>query len=132
MAKIPCDAVLRYLRRVAAPRDGGECSDLELLHRFSAGRDEIAFESLVRRHLGMVWNVCRRVLRHSQDAEDACQATFVVLLRKAGALGGRGPLGNWLYTVAYRISLRADSARRRQRDFLGASAITECSDSAIT
>jgi DNA-directed RNA polymerase specialized sigma24 family protein len=77
-----------------------------------------AFEALVRWHGPMVLGVCRRVLRHIQDAEDAFQATFLVLVRKAAVIGQREVLGNWLYGVAYRTALdaRAAAARRRTRE----------------
>jgi RNA polymerase sigma factor (sigma-70 family) len=86
-------------------------SDAALLERFVRGGDEAAFELLVWRHGPMVLGACRRVLRHEQDAEDAFQATFLVLARKAAEAGRRGSLGGWLYTVAYRVALRA---RQRQ------------------
>lgn len=94
-------------------------SDTELLERFLAERDEAAFELLVWRHGPMVFAVCRRVLRHTQDAEDASQAAFLLLARKAGEIGRRESVGGWLYTVAYRLALRAKSqssrhARRRR------------------
>src|SRR5579884_283612 len=86
-------------------RDGvlGEhgCDDGQLLERYLARREEAAFEALVRRHGPMVLGVCRRVLRHSHDAEDAFQATFLVLVRKAASIRPRQQVGNWLYGVAY-------------------------------
>src|ERR1700758_3394133 len=81
----------------------------ELLERFVAGRDEAAFEALVARHGPMVLGVCRQLLRDPNDVDDAFQATFLVLVRKAGTLGRRDLLGNWLYGVAYRVALRARS-----------------------
>jgi RNA polymerase sigma factor (sigma-70 family) len=82
-------------------------TDGQLLRDFAARRDQTAFEVLVRRHGPMVLGVCRRVLRHFHDAEDAFQGTFVVLARKATALGQREIVGNWLYGVAYRTALKA-------------------------
>ena len=82
-------------------------SDEELLLAIASKRDEDAFEALLRRHGPMVWAVCRRVLRHTQDAEDAFQATFLVLIRKAGSIRKRTSLPSWLHGVAYRTSHKA-------------------------
>jgi RNA polymerase sigma factor (sigma-70 family) len=105
---------LAHLRRALAPpeRDG------QLLARFVATRDEAAFAALVRRHGPMVLGVCRRVLGHAQDAEDAFQATFLVLARKAGSVLKRDVVGGWLYAVAYRTAgqVRKAQARRRARE----------------
>jgi RNA polymerase sigma factor (sigma-70 family) len=91
-------------------------TDGQLLERFLAGRDGTAIEALVRRYGPLVFGVCRRVLRDALAAEDAFQATFLVLVRKAPSLDRDRPLGGWLYTVAYRLALRAraDAARGRR------------------
>jgi RNA polymerase sigma factor (sigma-70 family) len=108
--------VLEHLYQVLAP-PGGALTDGQLLARFVATRDEAAFAGLLRRHGPMVLAVCRRVLRHAQDAEDCFQATFLVLARKASSVR-REAVGSWLYAVAYRTSLaaRASNARRRSRE----------------
>ena len=93
---------------------GAEATDVELLARFATARDESAFELLVWRHAALVHRVCLAVLRDHHAAEDAAQATFVVLARKAGSFTGRGSVVGWLYRVARRIAVRAD--RRRHRD----------------
>lgn len=110
----PMTSVIRGLRRAVALRDGAGLTDTQLLASF-LGRDEGAFEVLVRRHGRMVLGVCRRVLGNSHDAEDAFQATFLVFLRKAASLRQRELLGNWLYGVAYRTALEARAARARRR-----------------
>lgn len=97
----------------AVARQGGGLADAELLDNFVRRRDEAAFEVLVWRHGSMVLSVCRRVLRDAQDAEDAFQATFLVLARKAAGIGTGASLAGWLYRVAYRVALRARSRTGR-------------------
>jgi RNA polymerase sigma factor (sigma-70 family) len=106
--------VLQRLRGLARA-GAAEAADAELLRRFTARRDEAAFEALVRRHGPMVWGVCRRVLRGSHDAEDAFQAVFLVLVRKAASVARPELLGNWLYGVAYRTAREARAAAARRR-----------------
>ncbi|WP_165219876.1 RNA polymerase sigma factor [Aquisphaera insulae] len=93
-------------------------SDGQLLEHFAASRDEAVFETLVGRHGPMVWGVCRRLLRDPHDAEDAFQATFLVLARKAAAIAHRELLAGWLHAVARRTATRARAiaARRRARE----------------
>jgi RNA polymerase sigma factor (sigma-70 family) len=86
-----------------------------LLHRFLADADEAAFEALVRRHGPMVLGVCRRVLKHPHDAEDAFQATFLVLVRKAVSIRKRDTVGGWLYGVACKTALKARAADLRRQ-----------------
>jgi RNA polymerase sigma factor (sigma-70 family) len=95
-----------------------EASDRELLERYAGCRDASAFAALIRRHGPMVLGVCRRVLNHEQEAEDAFQATFLVLVRKASGIDRPELLGNWLYGVAYRVAhkARAQLARRRHHE----------------
>src|SRR6516225_9748530 len=110
--------VLQHFRKAALRRDGAGLTDGQLLERFLANQDEAAFEALVRRHGPMVLGVCRRVLRDSHDAEDAFQATFLVLARKAASVSPRERVGNWLYGVAHTTAVRAraTNARRRLRE----------------
>ena len=109
-------AVLRHLQRLAAVREGGELTDAQLLQRFTARRDEGAFAALVERHGPMVLGVCRRVLQDAHDAEDAFQATFLILARKAAAIDPRREaLGGWLHQVAHRTALRARDRRASRR-----------------
>jgi RNA polymerase sigma factor (sigma-70 family) len=114
---------MQMVRRVAArhARDEQAGGDAELLARFVRQGDEAAFEVLVHRHGPMVWSVCRRLLTRTEDAEDAFQAAFVVLLRRAGSIRDGSLLGNWLYGVAYRVAVRARAraARRAAREKQG-------------
>jgi RNA polymerase sigma factor (sigma-70 family) len=105
---------LGHLRGIILARDGNGQSDAQLLRSFLAQNDEAAFAALVRRHGPMVLGVCRRLLRDPCDAEDAFQATFLVLVRKAASLGRPEQVSNWLYGVAYRTALRARAERMRQ------------------
>jgi RNA polymerase sigma factor (sigma-70 family) len=110
------NAVIRHVCRGDLPPDGAGMSDGQLLGRFVAERDETAFEVLMRRHGPMVLGVCRRVLTDAHDVEDAFQATFLVLVRKAASISRREQVGNWLYGAAYRAALQARAARRRIRE----------------
>lgn len=105
-------------------------SDSQLLVRFLAERDELAFETLVARHGPTVLSVCRRLLEDPRDVEDAFQATFLVLVRKANSIRERDLLGNWLYGVAHRVAtkVRADAIRRRARERLG---VEVCAQAAV-
>jgi RNA polymerase sigma factor (sigma-70 family) len=93
----------------------GGLSDGRLLEQFAVHREEEAFEEIVRRHGPMVWGVCRRVLRDHHDAEDAFQATFLVLARKGPSIAHRELVANWLYGVAYQTATKARSTRARRR-----------------
>jgi RNA polymerase sigma factor (sigma-70 family) len=110
MASGQFDTFFRHLRRVVLPGAVAELTDAQLLQRFVQARDEAAFEVLLRRHGPMVFRVCLRVLRRQHDAEDAFQATFLTLARKAGTIARAESVGSWIYKVAYRIALRAGAA----------------------
>ncbi|HMC88749.1 MAG TPA: sigma-70 family RNA polymerase sigma factor [Gemmataceae bacterium] len=107
--------VLRYLRKFVGRRSSGQGSDAHLLERFTALGDEEAFRALVERLGPTVLGVCRRMLRQEEDAEDAFQATFLVLARKAGTLHDPDRVSSWLYGVACRTAARAkvEAAKRR-------------------
>jgi RNA polymerase sigma factor (sigma-70 family) len=117
-AKKQLIGVLGHLRKSVFLQDGGGMTDGQLLGQFLANKDESAFAALVQRHGSMVMAVCKRVLGHTQDAEDAFQATFLVFVRKAASIRRPSLLNNWLYGVAYRTAMKARtlSARRKARE----------------
>src|SRR5438128_2412560 len=107
MAASAMNRVIGHLRSAVDLRTGAEVTNGQLLAGFIANHNEAAFAALVRRHGPMVWGVCRRVLGNSHDAEDAFQATFLILVRKAASIASRELLANWLYGVAHRTALNA-------------------------
>src|SRR5476651_1945472 len=117
MATSPMSVVIQQLR-TAFGRDEAEMTDGELLTQFLNRRDDSALAALVRRHASMVWGVCNRLLRSHHDAEDAFQATFLVLVRKAASVVPREAVGNWLFGVARQTALRvlATAAKRGGRE----------------
>jgi RNA polymerase sigma factor (sigma-70 family) len=117
MVTATASPVVRHVRCLAAAGDRST-SDAQLLHRFCRGRDQAAFEAIVRRYGRLVLGVCRHVLGHAQDAEDAFQATFLTLARRADSVRNPGALSAWLHGVAYHTALHArrDAARRRARE----------------
>jgi RNA polymerase sigma factor (sigma-70 family) len=118
MANPSLEMVLEHLRQLFGAQAVADLSDGQLLKRFIDTREDAAFAALMRRHGPMVLSVCRRILRHGQDAEDAFQATFLVLARKAAAISKRESVGSWLHGVAYRLAhkARAERERRRQQE----------------
>jgi RNA polymerase sigma factor (sigma-70 family) len=108
-------SLMQCLRKLVAPPSCADVPDPQLLERFLTQRSEAAFAALVRRHGPMVLSVCRRVLHHTQDAEDAFQATFLVLARKAGSIRKRESVGSWLHGVAYRVSRMSKNKETRRR-----------------
>ena len=112
MANRPVNPLLRFTRRLATER--AELTDVQLLERFTASHDESAFEALVRRHGRVIRSVCQRVLNNTHDADDAFQATFLVLIRKAESIREGQALESWLCGVAYRVALKAKAAKARR------------------
>ncbi len=114
MADTQLGAVIqKALQQLSTERQGG-LPDSQLLERFLTSRDEAAFETLLWRHGPMVLATCRRILHQAQDAEDAFQATFLVLCRKAHSLRKLPSCGAWLYRVAYHLALKARSKAARR------------------
>lgn len=118
MSRPDTGRLMREVQFLIGDTDRDGLPDGQLLDRFVVERDEAAFERLVRRYGRLVFAVCRRVLADSNSAEDAFQATFLVLVHKARSLDRRRPVGDWLYTVAFRLACRAraNEARRRERE----------------
>jgi RNA polymerase sigma factor (sigma-70 family) len=116
MAAAQPATLVRYLRKLAATRCLQEGTDRQLLDRFAAHRDEAVFAALVARHGPMVLRVCQRVLHHEQDAEDAFQATFLVLAQNARSIRKPDALAEWLHGVAYRTAMKAKRAAARRRN----------------
>jgi RNA polymerase sigma factor (sigma-70 family) len=118
MTSVRINEVIRRLGGQLVRDERATIADSALLERFLAGRDEDAFAELVRRHGAMVYGVCRRLLHNRHDAEDAFQATFLVLVRRVSAARQMRSIGSWLYGVARRTALEARraAARRRARE----------------
>jgi cytochrome c peroxidase len=118
MAKAVSSPILHLIRRVVEDERVRQLSDQVLLRQFSEQRDEAAFTTLLYRHGPMVLDVCRSVLRNEADAEDAFQATFLILARKAASVRKGASVGSWLHGVAHRTALkaRAKSATREKNE----------------
>ncbi len=125
MGKSTAAVLKQAIRAVEARVDHSSVSDRELLHRFAQQQDQAAFAALVRRYSGMVLGVCRRALPSVQDAEDACQATFLILSRKAANEQWRQSLANWLYTTARRVAANARRAAERRTRREGKAAVRD-------
>jgi RNA polymerase sigma factor (sigma-70 family) len=110
MPTAPLGTVLRHIRNLAVAPGTGELTDKQLLQRFADRQEEDVFAALMQRHGQLVWGVCRHVLRHEQDAEDAFQATFLVLARHSTTIRKQEALASFLHGTAYRIALRARRA----------------------
>src|SRR6516162_9086459 len=118
MATAKLSTFLRRLTRGMVAETLADQSDRELVERFLAGQDAAVFEAIVRRHGPMVYRVCWRVLQHHQDAEDAFQATFLVLAQGLRSVRKHASLASWLHGVAYRVALKskAGAATRRRHE----------------
>jgi RNA polymerase sigma factor (sigma-70 family) len=116
MATSVLNGVIRHLREAVRLPESPALTDGELLESYILHRDEGAFEELLRRHGPMVLGVCRRILRNQADAEDAFQATFLVLVRKASSIRPRSMVSNWLYGVAHNTALKAGAMKRKRRE----------------
>src|SRR5262249_16239008 len=116
MATAQLDTLLRHIHKLAAGPRSAQETDRQLLDHFAAQRDESAFTTLVARHGPMVLRVCRRVLHHEQDAEDALQATFLVLAKNTTSIRRREALAGWLHGVAYRTAMKAKRSAARRRN----------------
>ncbi len=114
MANGQLTALLRHIRQLMVPQQMRLQSDSQLLQAFCASQDEHAFAALVQSHGPMVWRVCHAVLRQTEEAEDAFQATFLVLARKASSIRKTESLPSWLHGVAYRIAVSAQRALMRR------------------
>src|ERR1051326_2304872 len=115
------DHVVERLRNTVLAQDEARLTDGQLLTRIVETGDQSAIATIARRHGAMVWGVCRRVLSNHHDAEDAFQASFLVLVRKAASVRKREAVANWLYGVAYHtaLKLRTKLARWRTREKQG-------------
>jgi RNA polymerase sigma factor (sigma-70 family) len=109
------ETLTHVVRRLAIGHGDEQAPDRDLLRRFSRERDEFAFATLVRRHGPMVLGVALRVLHQHQDAEDVCQATFLLLAQKAGTITWHDCVANWLYGVAHRLALKHRTRTRRRQ-----------------
>src|SRR5262249_28051228 len=115
MANAGPTKVIRHIRKMVGAANAADLPDRQLLERFVIHRDEDACAVLLARHGPMVLGVCRSILHDTHDTEDAFQATFLVLVRKAGSIARRELLANWLYGVAYRVARRARAVTDRRR-----------------
>lgn len=108
-------AALTQIKRLFVDGAVTGLSDTQLLEQFVSRHDAAAFEALVARHGRMVLSVCRGILNDPNDAEDAFQATFLILVKKSGTFRGHVALGPWLHRVAYRVAIRANRTAARCR-----------------
>ncbi len=125
MSNVSLTRVLQRLRGLVERPGAGESVDAQLLERFTATHDEAAFAELVRRHGPLVLRVCRQILRREHDAEDAFQATFLVLACKAASVRRAEALAGWLHRVAYHAAVQSRGRASRQRQLEQQAAVGE-------
>jgi RNA polymerase sigma factor (sigma-70 family) len=113
MSSMHLRGVIQKLRRVVDPEQAGGLTDAALLRRWTHDRDEAAFETLLWRLGPMVLGVCQRVLHDGHEAEDALQASFLILVRKAASIGRGESLAGWMHKVAYRVALETRTRAAR-------------------
>ena len=114
MPRANLSSVIRFIRRAAGSPAPQKMTDAQLLEQYRCQRDGEAFADLVIRHGPLVHSICKRVLQHDHDAEDAFQATFLVLASKASSIRKAVSLASWLHGVAYRIAMRAKKTPGRK------------------
>src|SRR5262249_4986269 len=122
------DSVLGLIRKVTETESTRSLADGQLLERFVNERDEAAIRAVLRSHGPMVWRLSRRILQNEHDAEDAFQATFLVLSKQAVSLGRHESLVGWLYRVAYRVAQKARIALARRRKHEGSAPERQIAD----
>jgi RNA polymerase sigma factor (sigma-70 family) len=115
MASERAGTILRHIRELILTQATRNLSDGQLLQHFVTAQEEAAFSALMQRHSTLVWGVCRRYLPREHDAEDAFQATFLVLARKAGSIRKGESVGSWLFGVAHRVAMKAKLAASKRR-----------------
>jgi RNA polymerase sigma factor (sigma-70 family) len=115
MSSVQVGVILRHIRQLSAVHKDDDVPDRQLLERFAASHDEAAFAVLLKRHGPMVLGVCRSVLHDWHDAEDAFQAAFLILARKAGSIHRREAVSAWLYRVAYHLAVKSQASAARRR-----------------
>jgi RNA polymerase sigma factor (sigma-70 family) len=131
MGRNPLEIAAAQIRALASTQHANDQGDGELLRAYAADDDQSAFRALVRRHGPLVLAVCKRILHHEQDAEDAFQAVFIVLARKATSVRGYHSLAGWLHQVSHRIALAARRAALRRRRHESEAKIVESTDPAL-
>ena len=119
MASAHLGSALRQIQRLFEAGTVAGLTDGQLIERYLSTRDEGAFAALVGRHGPMVLAVCRTVLNDSPEVEDAFQATFLVLIRRAGTIWRRDAVGGWLHRVAHRVAVQASVDRSRKNSLMG-------------